>query len=331
MYLNLPRKRRGTVSEEIGFSVPSVTEENLKLLSLEGSIISERRICELSELASSLALFVRELSFEGGLGAAEILSLLSSELCFEVGDHHTDALLENKERLNFLLNLASAADKAVFSELFVKRLTECGVTLNEQSFFPQRERDGVITYVRNPYSDEAFDVFSQEFSDPRVKYSQSFKDAAKAVFDSEVSFALLPLEEKGGARLPTVTELIYKYDLKINSVTPVFGPDGASQLKYALVSRELSASEFSDGDDRYFEMRLDAGKGGDLLDFMLAVGMYGIDVYRINTVSVSSDGDEGEYFSVVVRRESCDFTVLLVYLTLFCKDFLAVGMYKNLE
>jgi hypothetical protein len=68
-----------------------------------------------------------------------------------------------------------------------------------------------------------------------------------------------------------------------------------------------------------------------LSDVILAAETYGIEIYRINTESFSSANDAEAFFTVVFRGEGCDFTKLLVYLTLFTADFAAVGMYKNLE
>ncbi|MBR2465512.1 MAG: hypothetical protein IKB38_01075 [Clostridia bacterium] len=318
------------VSGESGFDFPTENGENLKRLSLEGSILSERRICELAEIADIAARFASELS-ESGLGIYEILSLVGADVSLSEDVCHEDAMEENLGRLRVVGELSDTADRIVFSDLLTERLASSGIALSERSFLPTEARDETFAYVKNAYSDEAYDVFSQEFREPRLRYVQSFKDAVRLVLEKEVSYALLPLEEAGGTRLPTVSALIYENDLKISALTPVFGPDGASELKYALVSESLHIPPSSADDDRYLEIRLSAGRGEELFGAMIAAKMFGVGIYRVNTVSFSSSEQTESFFTVIFKGEGCDFTRLLVYLTLFTEDFDPVGMYKNLE
>ncbi len=318
------------MSDEYGFNMSAVTRKNLEKISEEESIAFERTICELSELSDSAVSFASEL-FDDGLDIYGILSLLSEELSFSfAAPSHADALDENLHRLRLSSGASLSTARAIFAELLTEKIRARRFPLSEESFFPKESADELFTYVRNPYSDEAYDVFSQEFADPRLKYAQSFKNAVASVTDGEATFALLPLEETGGARLPTVSELIYRNDLKINSVTPVFGADGTSELKYALVSRRIVPFDINGDDDRYLEIRISLS-AKSLAEIICAAELYGIEVYRINTVTLSADDAAESFFGIVFRGEGCDFTRMLVYLTLFTDDFVAVGMYKNLE
>lgn len=318
------------MSSESGFDFPTENSENLKQLSVDGSILAERRICELSELADTAARFAQTL-FESGLGIYEILSLIGAEVSFSQNPHHSDMMKENALRLHVVGELSDTADRIVFSDFFADRLTSYGITVTERSFLPSEKRDETFAYVKNAYSDEAYDVFSQEFLDPRLRYVQNFKDAVRLVLEKEVTYALLPLEEAGGTRLPTVSSLIYKNDLKISALTPVFGADGASELKYALVSESLRIPSLSAEDDRYLEIRLSARSQDELFGALVAAKMLGVGIYRVNTVSFDSTGDSENFFTVIFKGEGCDFTRLLIYLTLFTEDFDPIGMYKNLE
>ncbi len=318
------------MKEESELEIPSVSNENLRLLSLRGSVISERRICELSELADSYAIIAAEL-VDRGLGILEILSYITDELSFAEAEIHDGAMEENRKRLCVLGKASEAADRVIFAELLTKRLVSFGLDISENSFLPEDDAGEFFVYVKNAYSDEAYDVFSQDFQDPRLKYCKSFKDAVAAVLSGDASYALLPLEEAGGTRLPTVAELIYRNDLKISAVTPVFGPDGAAELKYALVSEKIRPFPVNADDDRYLEIRLSKDADSELSGIILAADMYGAQIYRINTLNFISDETQSNFFSIVLRAGSCDFTNLLVYLTLFTDDFTPVGLYKNLE
>ena len=201
--------------------------------------------------------------------------------------------------------------------------------VGEDDFLTGKPTEQTVTYSRNRYSDEAYDVFSQELTDPRVGYSKDFKEAAGRVVDGSCGYCILPLEERGD-RLSGMAELIASRDLRINAVTPVFGYDGSADMKYALVSKQFTLPRRKEGDDRYLELRLGAERE-DLPELISAVRAFGMTVYRIS--SRPSYGAEGAepYLSVVIRDEGRDFTPLLLYLYLYTDDVNFVGSYKNLE
>jgi hypothetical protein len=147
----------------------------------------------------------------------------------------------------------------------------------------------------------------------------------------EIGYALLPLEERGGVRLPTVAEMILRGDLKINSVTPVFGLDGSADMKYALVSKNFRPTVTSLGDDGYLEIRFEASSDTSLAELVMVSECLGARIYRLNTVTLRDDDGESTYYSVVFCDDGRGFVSLLAYLTLFVPDAITVGMYKNLE
>lgn len=308
--------------------IPSdVTLDNLSALAREGATVAERRACEISELADSALSFSQEL-YASGIGINEILSLLSDGLSTGAGEsEENDTLALGRAYPAFL----ASSDRAEFSRLYARRLRAAGVTVNEASLLAETVGEESITYVKNALADEAYDVFSQELSDPRVSYSKSFKDAADAVVRGEVTYCLLPLEETGGARLSTVSEIIYRRDLKINAVTPVFGFDGNADVKYALLSEHFSVPELLADDDGYLEIRVRDGAQTSLSEILSVADYYGISVYRVSTERFDTEGEIETFYNLVFKRAGGGFSELLVYLTLFSSAFLPVGMYKNLE
>ncbi len=305
------------------FGIPtSVNFNNLDKLMSSGEIIAERRICEISELADIAVNLSSELRAEG-MGIYEILSLISDEMAFST---------PQSENLNSsFLKLSELSDKAAFCELYVQRMKKNGLPVSESELLQEFSVPSTFIYVKNPLSDEAYDVFSQEFKDPRLRYAKSLKEAVKAVGDGEVSYCLLPLEERGGARLSSITELIFGNDLKINSVTPVFGSDGTVDMKYALVSKYFSLPKIKKDDDMYLEICLSCSGTVSLSDILSAANIYGISPYRVNTFVIYNEDGQNTNYSIVFRKEGCDFTTLLVYLTLYADSFVPIGIYKNLE
>lgn len=318
------------MAEDMIFSTDEAVLSNLDRLSREHSAVSEQRLLELYGIASPMARATLEL-FESGLGAYESLSILSEILTlgeYSLSEYNTDT---HKHFISRSITALRNTDKAYLVELYLKSLHEVGRGLNERDFLPPHSMPETFTYVRNSLSDEAYDVFSQDFDDPKVRYSHNFRDAASAVSSGEVTYCLLPLEERGGVRLHTVSELIFRNDFKINSVIPVFGVDGNADMKYALVSKSFTVPKREEDDDTYLEIRLGVSIDSPLAELFSAVEHFGMSVYRVNTVTFDTEGERETYLSVVIKSTEGDFTPILTYMTLFLRDFVPVGIYKNLE
>lgn len=318
------------MKDEISFSPKNVSVSNLKKLDGDQKDSFELRISELSELAFSAADFFTEL-FDDGLGIYEILAQISEGLDFPFEDYGRKALPENEGRVVSFSRGIGALEKAIFSELLFSEMKRRGKPYGETDFLPKSETEETFVYVKNMLSDEAYDVFSQEFSDPRVRYAASFKEALAMVDSGEVGYSILPLEEKGGDRLSGISAMLFAHDLKIVSVTPVFGPDGVADVKYALISSSYRVPEIEFDDDRYLELRISADTGLSVAELMLAAENFGISVYRINTASFGTEDGEKQYYSIVFKGTGIDFSPVLTFLTLFASSFTPIGIYKNLE
>lgn len=316
--------------EDVNFSVRDEVISNLNGLSRDYSIISEQRLLELYDIAIPMANASIAL-MKDGLEGYELISVLSDELRF--GDYVLSDRSTKELSPILIKSLTSLArtDRAFLTEIYLCELKKAGYLIDESDFLPAASLPETFTYVRNSFSDEAYDVFSQDFSDPRVVYSKTFKDCARALTSGEVTYCLLPLEEKGGARLHTVSDIIFRNDFKINSVIPVFGPDGNADIKYALVSRSFTVPRKNEDDDLYLEIRLGSDRDGILAEILGVVDYFGMSVYRINTVTFDTEGDPETYVSLVIRDKDTGFAPILTYLTLFVRDFVPVGIYKNLE
>ena len=312
------------------FAPDKVNIDNINALSSEQSVSFEKRVCEIAEIAEEAAEVAKTLFLEG-FGIYEVLGFIADALDFAVSPAHGFAMPDSTFKIKKYLSTLSSYDKTVFAELFTKKLIANGVKVSESDFLPEAIGDGSVVYVKNRLADEAYDVFADSQRDFTVSYVDSLRDAALQVADGKREYCILPLEEKGGARLASIAALLFSYDLKIASVTPVFGFDGSADVKYALVSRHFSIPGIAPDDDRYLEIRLRQDSFLSLASVFSAAEMLGASVYRINTVRF--DGEEGEntYYTVVFKDEGKDFSELLVFLTLFAGSYTAIGIYKNLE
>ena len=318
------------VTEELYFSPSEVTVSNLSGLTERASVLSEMRMCEIYELAKEASDFALELLRSDTMSFVEVLLVLSELSELDGGGVHSDSLPQNKSALEGFLSNLRRQDKIIFTSLFLSELTRGGITVSEASFLPAERSDERFVYVKNSFADEAYDVFSEEFVDPRVRYAENFRDAISLLSDGTVSYSLLPMEERG-VRIPSISQLIFSHDQKIVSVTPVFGFDGTADMKYALVSKACSVPTLIEGDDRYLEIRLQNNGEASLSELLLALESLSVELYRVNSIFFDGDGGRSEYYSLIFKKDEGDFSLLLTYLTLFMPSHTVVGLYKNLE
>lgn len=313
---------------EEAFLPPEVLCDNIRSIGKRQSLLEERRICELSEMAAAAASYLCTLGTDG-MPPTDALSLLSVGAKAEPA-FHDGALKQCLPYLSMHGKSLSSLDKTVFISMLVERLSAEGLSLGEADFLPPVAANETFTYVKNLYADEAYDVFSQSFSDPRLFYSESIKDAVAAVEEGRAGYCLVPLEEKGGVRLASISQMLYRSDLRIASVTPVYGYGEQTDLTYALISRGFCIPPVASEDDRYLELRLPK-EACPLSELLLAAEAFGAEVYRIHTLQLESGSQSRPFYSLVFRSEGRDFVLLLAYLFAFVRDFAPIGIYSNLE
>ena len=315
-----------------GFFIQNeITSDNILRLSEEHSLYCERMICEISDIAREAALAVNELFYDDGMTIYEIFEILAQGVLLSESSLHNGVLPENENRIASYFSSLSVHDKAVFSEMLCEEVKKYGINITEGDFLQDGKGNESVVYVKNRLAEEAYDVFSQELTSPTVSYVHSFKEAARAVAEENAEYCILPLEERGGARLSGISAILFAEDLKINSVTPVFGLDGSADMKYALVSKHFTLAQIDSGDDRYLEVQLRADSVLPLSAIFTASDSLGVSVYRVNTVTFETEEGPLPYYSVVFKNTERDFSSLLVFLTMFAGAYNPVGIYKNLE
>ena len=306
-------------------------QNNLNSLTAKQYGLTELRICELEVLAGEMLSYAADMS-KNELRLSEALPLISEEIRSEEFSlpELENNLPENESRLAYAAHITDVLDKAMLSELFCERSVNYGVSVSEAEILESSFGDDSFVYVKNAYSDEAYEVLTESVRGARVKYVNSSREAAIAVSEGNATYCILPLEEHS-VRIASVSELIAAYDLKINRVTSVFGFDGTADMKYAMLSHSYAVPSREAGDDRYLEIRHSAKSHSALSDIIFAAAAYGHKIYRVNTASALEDGEERLYYSLVLRDDERDFSAMLVYLSLFSPETVVVGMYKNLE
>lgn len=311
------------------FELNSTSCKNVEGILREMGTLHELSVCELSFAAESAAKSISEL-LDAGMTVNEATSLLSDEISLpDVRDEERIPSLTSENVKSFLSH-TSNLNKVIFAELLVKRLAELGITVSEGDYLPGIDSEETFAYVKNSLSDEAFDVFSQEFSDPRIVYADNFKDACRMVADGKVGYCILPFEEKGGARINSIVELVSSLDLKIAAITPVFGFEGNADVKYALVGRGFTIPENDEFTDRYLEIEVHRNSSLSLGELISASEYLSLSIFSVNTTSNAiADGDF--IHTLIFKDEKKSFTDFLTYLNIFAGSHTPVGIYKNIE
>ncbi len=316
------------IGNEEAFEPSEVLLQNISSIEKEQSLLEEKRICELAALADGAAKYLASLD-AGGMPIVDAFSLLFLE---EDGAAvlHSEAIAPCVPHLKVHAKLLSMLDRSVFVSLLRDSVARLGLCPTEADFLPPSEAPEIFTYVKNFYADEAYDVFSESFSDPRVFYCDTLKEAIASVEEGRAGYCLLPLEEKGGARLVGVSEMLFRSDLRIASVTPVYGYGEETDLTYALVSRGFRIPAVVSDDDRYLELRLPK-EGARLSELLFAAETFGAEVYRIHSLRLEDTAGKRAFYSLVLRTEGKDFVPLLIYLSTFITEFTPIGIYASLE
>ncbi|MBE6537502.1 MAG: hypothetical protein E7673_06070 [Ruminococcaceae bacterium] len=310
------------------FDINNVSISNLGSIAKEEGRSFELRLCEISFMAESISRQIRSL-IEEEMTVFEALALLKEEVCFDEYEPSVDVINETVNGVKSFLRTLTASDKANFSSLLREKLWLNGVEINEGAFLPESFQNETFVYVKSALADEAFDVFSQEFLDPRVAYAESFKEACVSVADKRYGYCILPFEEKQSVRIPSIEKLVSDLDLKILAITPVFGFEGNADMKYALISRDFRIPDRDEATDRYFEMVIPKSSMR-LTELLSAAEIFGVDVYRIGTSFLGEDNGRTLY-SIVFKDGGESFTDLFIYLSLFVDEYVPFGIYKNIE
>ncbi len=312
------------------FSVDDISFSNLDSISINQAEAFESRICEWSFVADAFVDRVIGL-LQDGMSVFEAFSYLSDEIDIQSSSPKADTMDEALGLVNGFLSSLTMLDKVAFVDLIVSKMKSRKIHMDEADFLQNDAQSETFIYVKNSLSDEAYDVFSQEFEDPRVFYAQSFKEACRTVAEGRVGYAILPFEEKGGNRIPGIASMISQFDLKVVALTPVFGYEGTADVKYALVSRSFKIPKRTEDDDFYLEISASPNDDIGVTEFLYAAEKFGNSIYRINTLVSEALDKDAMSFNIVLRDSGEGFLQLLIFMTMFAGYYMPVGFYKNLE
>lgn len=177
-----------------------------------------------------------------------------------------------------------------------------------------------ICYVRNRFSDAAYDLLRPLLGEPVALYADSFDAGAEQLAGEECAALLLPCETGEGAELRGVRALVTAYDFKKTAVCTIHPGNGDSTL-YALYRRELTASGQPTADR--LEATLPEGNAAALTDLLAYATLCGAEALRATLQTT----DDGCFCRFLFRGEGETLTALRVYFALHYPHASCDGVY----
>ncbi len=187
-----------------------------------------------------------------------------------------------------------------------------------------------IAYLKNTFSDTAYEKFSRMFRTCTASYCDDFQSVCEEVAQGRAKYGILPWENTKDGRLKTFENLVQKHDLKLILLSTV--PMGEDLTQFVLFGRRVQELDCARQKERSFlsiRVRMDdtAPWHAPSLSLLLSAASYfGMYPERISSTATA----ENEYDLTFVR-DSADTAAFLCYLTLEFPQFIPIGLYTLLK
>ena len=258
--------------------------------------------------------------------------------------------LENagwEERITLCRGLAHAADRMYritdgqFDDRWARMMTDLvreedhpddDITpdLEARAPRPTGER---VAYLRNTYTDTAFETFSTVLRSAQPTYYSDFPGVCEALYYDRATACILPLENSSDGKLLRFYSLLTKYDLRIAYVTSVTAYDTDVTTRYALLRRNLSVPRPEDTDalGMYLELRMTADEDIPLFRILAAADAYHLSLIRVDSVPGPNEDDDRIAYDLILRvDDGGDPASMLTYCYLLVPGFTLLGIYLDL-
>ena len=310
---------------------------NLSKLRHRGISVSERRLAHIDEAAKILS---KELA-ESGITVFENDAFMSAyrgftrSAFFDDSDTLTDGVLCENERAVRADLREDAVNSAIFlCSAICQQMKDNGAPLGFFDFFPQNS-DTVsgarIAYLRNPYSDMAFRIFSEVIKNPSVSSPRDFAGVCEEVYYGRCRYCILPVETSDEGALSGFRRLVAKYELCPVLSCSVATASGTQTTRFALFAKNMERIADKKTAERIsgrevFSFRLDAPTEENLNKTVKALHMYGLRTMTVNSTPVA--WDEGRYsFEFSAECNNGDLNAMLLFLTLEVPEYTPIGLY----
>lgn len=185
----------------------------------------------------------------------------------------------------------------------------------------------VISYVGNPYSDEARRRLLGQVS-LREHGCRSFGELCEDISSGSSDGCIIPLENTTDGKLMSFYSIIDRFELKIFRVCDIESSDGTQSTRYALLTRHADAPEI-DG-EHYLEFSVTASDIRTLHRLLDAAERMTLDVCRLD--SIPQHYDEAAMLHYLVSHGRSDALLCyLLYLELEQPGYTLIGLYDSMK
>ncbi len=309
--------------------------QNLQENHAQSLALHECRFAHLRELA---ALLHREFAAEKRYLASEAFALrYRQEMHRPLPDtdavpplHRNDVL-----RQNHLL----CADSAMYlcrAILSIYRQAQKGevdaqwfCTPSEAEQFPYHSDR--IAYLKNAFSEEAFQKFLRIFPSCGAHYCEDFQSVCEEVALGHARYGILPWESSKDGRLKTFEALLQKHDMKLILLCEV--PMGEDVTRFALFGRRVQTVDCGrQKEASFFSMRISCADTApwhtpSLSILLSAASYFGLHLLRISSLPSQTNAE----FDLTFATDSADIVAFLFYLSLEFPQFDPIGLYSLLK
>ena len=280
----------------------------------------EGAFCELLEMRRSpLSDLASILAARSAVPTADALRTLAADAPFSgVGGYALPGDVSDSYRpyLTAALSVLSSLDRASLAAALAAYPTADGTVPTAETLLSCRRLPGRCAYLRNPLSDEAYNLLSAELDAPTAMYVGDLTEACEAVTLGEADYCILPLTASDGHRAESVWRLARNHRLTASSVCRLFDGEDVP-MRFALFG---NAPRGGFTGVPVLALSFPSLTGEGLAALMNAAACLGTEVTRAQT-----DGG-GE-----MTLRGGDITSFLVYLCLFTPDFRVDGYYSDEE
>ncbi|MBQ9117422.1 MAG: hypothetical protein IJY04_10395 [Clostridia bacterium] len=300
--------------------------------------VSERRMAHIDEAARALTHRYHAEGFPLESGEfREEYRRFATGLVPEEGCLSDDVPEENRARV-----LTDISEDAVNSGIFpcaaiCEEQKKAGRPLEFPSFFPdsdEQDGDARIAYLRNPYSDTAYRVFSDVIEKASVTYPRDFTSVCEEVYYGRCRYCILPIETSDEGGLSGFRRLVSKYELCPILSCSVSSGGGSQTTRSALFSKNIERLSVSGNplvktEREVFSFRLNAPEETSLMKTIKAMHIYGLRLLKVDSTPVS--WDEGRYsFEFYAECDGGNISAMLLYLELEIPEYTPIGYYSQI-
>ena len=186
-----------------------------------------------------------------------------------------------------------------------------------------KNAQSLLSYVQNPYSDEA--LLRLCGTVPQVHACRSFSELSDDISSGISDSCVIPIENTSDGKLMSFYSIIDRLELKIIRTCDIESSDGSQATRYALLARNPSCPK--SGGEYYLELSMTTD-GHSLSDLLSAASRMNLCISRID--SVPQRYDESILIHYPVLRGQCeDLLCFMLYIELERSDCTLLGMYNN--